>query len=347
MVEAMPPRDEMLAAFTGRDGSYDGLFVAAVRTTGIFCRCSCPARKPEPRNVEFFATAGEALAAGYRPCLRCRPLDPGGPAPPGVATLLAGLERDPRRRWTDADLAAAGLRPEAVRRWFRRRFGMTFHAYARAWRLAAAVGDLQQGAPVTDAAFDHGYESLSGFSDAIRNLVGTSPGAAVGSTLLAVAPVDTPLGVMMLGATRGRLALAEFADPERLEAQLHQVCRRLDATLVPGREPPIDRATEQIAEYFAGSRRRFELPLRPAGTDLQRRVWETLLRIPHGETWTYGQVAAAIGRPRAARPVGRAVGANPIAVVIPCHRVVGRSGALTGYGGGLWRKQRLLDLERK
>ena len=101
MAEAMPPRDEMLAAFTDRDGSYDGLFVAAVRTTGIFCRSSCPARKPDPRNVEFFATAGKALAAGYRPCLRCRPLDPGGAAPAWLSTLLADLERDPRRRWTE------------------------------------------------------------------------------------------------------------------------------------------------------------------------------------------------------------------------------------------------------
>lgn len=347
MTEAMPPRDEMLAAFTGRDDSYDGLFVAAVRTTGVFCRSSCPARKPDPRNVEFFTTAGGALAAGYRPCLRCRPLDPGGAAPAWLAPLLEDLERDPRRRWTDADLTAAGLRPQAVRRWFRRRFGMTFHGYARARRLAAAVGNLRRGAPVTDAAFDHGYESLSGFSAAIRNLIGTSPGAAGGSTLLALAPIDTPLGEMMLGAASGQLCLAEFADPERLAAQLSRVCRRLNAIPVPGREPPIERAAEQVAEYFAGSRRGFELPLRPAGTDLQRRVWETLLQIPRGDTWTYGRVAAAIGRPRAVRPVGRAVGANPIAIVVPCHRVVASSGALTGYGGGLWRKRRLLDLERE
>ena len=107
------------------------------------------------------------------------------------------------------------------------------------------------------------------------------------------------------------------------------------------------RATEQLAEYFAGCRRHFELPLLPAGTELQRQVWETLLQIPYGETWTYGQVAAAISRPRAARPVGRAVGANPMSIIIPCHRVIGSGGTLTGYGGGLWRKQRLLDLERK
>ena len=347
MTPTMPPRDEMLAAFTDRDSSYDGAFVAGVRSTGIFCRSSCPARKPHPRNVEFFATAGKALAAGYRPCLRCRPLDPGASAPAWLSLLLAELERDPRRRWTDADLVADGLRPEAVRRWFQRRFGMTFHGYARARRLAAAVGHLQQGAAVTDAAFAHGYESLSGFNDAVRNLIGASPGAAGDAMLLALAPVETPLGLMLLGAAGGKLCLAEFADQGRLEAQLRRVRQRLDATLVPGHEHPIDCAAGQLAEYFAGSRRRFELPLLPAGTALQRQVWETLLQIPYGETWTYGQVAAAINRPRAARPVGRAVGANPLSIIVPCHRVIGSGGTLTGYGGGLWRKQRLLDLERK
>ena len=159
--------------------------------------------------------------------------------------------------------------------------------------------------------------------------------------------METPLGAMLLGAVRGRLCLAEFTDRGRLEAQLRRVRQRLHATLVPGREAPIDCAAEQLAEYFAGSRRHFELPLLPAGTELQRQVWETLLQIPYGETWTYGRVAAEIGRPRAARPVGSAVGANPISIVIPCHRVIGSGGTLTGYGGGLWRKQRLLDLERE
>ena len=347
MAPAMPPYDEMLAAFIDRDRSYDGAFVAAVRTTGIFCRSSCPARRPHPHHVEFFETSDKALAAGYRPCLRCRPLETNGAAPAWLGPLLAELERDPRRRWTDADLAANGFRPEAVRRWFRRRFGRTFHDYARARRLAAAVGNLQQGVPVTDAASDHGYGSLSGFNDAIRNLIGASPGAAGDAMLLAVTPVETPLGVMLLGAAEGKLCLAEYSDQGRLEAQLRRVRQRLDATLVPGREAPIADAEAQLVEYFAGLRRRFDLPLLPAGTDLQRQVWETLLQIPYGETWTYGQVAAAIDRPRAARPVGQAVGANPISIIVPCHRVIGGSGSLTGYGGGLWRKQRLLALERE
>ena len=287
MAPAMPPYDEMLAAFIDRDRSYDGAFVAAVRTTGIFCRSSCPARRPHPHHVEFFETPGKALAAGYRPCLRCRPVETNGAAPAWLGPLLA------------------------------------------------------------DAAFDYGYGSLSGFNDAIRNLIGASPGAAGDAMLLAVAPVETPLGVMLLGAAEGKLCLAEYSDQGRLEAQLRRVRQRLDATLVPGREAPIADAEAQLVEYFAGLRRRFDLPLLPAGTDLQRQVWETLLQIPYGETWTYGQVAAAIDRPRAARPVGQAVGANPISIIVPCHRVIGGSGSLTGYGGGLWRKQRLLALERE
>lgn len=194
---------------------------------------------------------------------------------------------------------------------------------------------------------DHGYESLSGFNDALRNLLGAAPGAAADAPLLAVAPLSTPLGTMLLGAADGKLCLAEFTDQERLQAQVRRVRQRLNAALVPGRAPPVERAAQQLAEYFAGSRQRFELPLLPAGTALQCQVWDTLLRIPYGATWSYAQVAAAIGRPRAARPVGRAVGANPIAVVVPCHRVIGSGGGLTGYGGGLWRKRRLLDLERQ
>ena len=190
-------------------------------------------------------------------------------------------------------------------------------------------------------------ESLSGFNDAIRTLIGASPGTAGEARLLAVAPIETPLGVMLLGASEGKLCLAEFSDPNRLEAQLRRTCRRMQATLVPGRPAPIADAQSQLAEYFAGRGRRFDLPLLPAGTDMQRQVWETLLRIPYGQTWSYGQVAAAIDRPRAARPVGQAVGANPIGIIVPCHRVIGAGGALTGFGGGLWRKKRLLTLEQE
>lgn len=194
---------------------------------------------------------------------------------------------------------------------------------------------------------------MSGFGAAVRNLIGAAPGAA-GATdgdgaPLAVATLATPLGPMLLGAAAGKLCLAEFAEqaPGRLEAQLQRVSRRLGAAIVLDCAPPIERAAQQLAEYFAGARQRFELPLLAAGTTLQREVWDALRQIAYGETRSYGQVAAAIGRPRAVRPVGSAVGANPIAIVVPCHRVIGSGGALTGYGGGLGRKRRLLDLERE
>ena len=200
----------------------------ATTTAPLWPPCVLPASSAAPPARP--AGRIRSMSSSSNPRTRRSPPDTGpvsaagrsrtnGTAPAWLDPLLAALERDPRRRWTDADLAANGFRPEAVRRWFRRRFGRTFHDYARTRRLAAAVGTLQRGAPVTDAAFDHGYESLSGFADAVRTLIGTSPRAAGAARLLAVTPVETPLGVMLLGAAEGKLCLAEFSDPARLEAQ--------------------------------------------------------------------------------------------------------------------------------
>jgi AraC family transcriptional regulator of adaptative response/methylated-DNA-[protein]-cysteine methyltransferase len=157
----LPPHDEMLTAFLSRDPGYDGVFVTAVATTGIFCRPSCTARKPRPENVEFFPTNRDALLAGYRPCLRCRPLEPAGAVPSWVREMLTEIENDPTRRWTDQDLRDRGLHPDRVRRWFQHHHGMTFHAYHRARRLGLALGRIRHGSDVTSSAFDHGYDSLS------------------------------------------------------------------------------------------------------------------------------------------------------------------------------------------
>ena len=218
----------MLAAFTERDRNYDGAFVAAVRTTGIFCRSSCPARRPHPEHVEFLESADKALAAGYRPCLRCRPLETNGTAPAWLDPLLAALERDPRRRWTDADLA----RPEAVRRWFRRRFGRTFHD-----RPHPAAGGSGRHPAARRTGDRRCLRPRLRIAQRIREPIGTSPRATGDARLLAVTPVETPLGVMLLGAAEGKLCLAEFSDPARMEAQLRRVRRRLAATLVPGLTP--------------------------------------------------------------------------------------------------------------
>jgi AraC family transcriptional regulator of adaptative response/methylated-DNA-[protein]-cysteine methyltransferase len=342
----LPPPARMHAALEERDASYDGVFVAAVKTTGIFCRPTCPARRPRPGNVVFFASAREALLAGFRPCRRCRPLEPRGARPTWLAPLLAEVERDPSRRWRDADLRARGLAPGRVRRWFVAHHRLTFQAYSRARRLAAALGSIRDGSDVTNAAFASGYESLSGFHEAFRNVLGRSPTRMKDAPVLAVERIPTPLGPMVAAAGERALLLLEFADRRMLETQLRGLGRRLRCAFVPGTNDVLRRTAAELKEYFAGERRAFDVPLETPGTPFQRAVWERLARIPAGRTVTYAALARDVGRAAAVRAVGRAVGDNRIAILLPCHRVVGASGSLTGYGGGLWRKRRLLELER-
>jgi AraC family transcriptional regulator of adaptative response/methylated-DNA-[protein]-cysteine methyltransferase len=337
----------MQKALRGRDASYDGVFYTGVKTTGIFCRPTCPAKRPRPENVEFFATAQDALLAGFRPCLRCRPMEPRGERPPWLKPLLEEVERDPSRRWRDRDLRARGLDPLRVRRWFKSNHSLTFQAYSRARRLSTALGRIRNGDDVTGAAFASGYESLSGFHEAFRRLLGSSPTTARGSALLAVTRIPTPLGPMVAAADERALFLLEFADRRMLETQLRTLRRRLGCAFAPGTNAVVDRTARELAEYFAGKRRRFEVPLEVPGTPFQKSVWDRLARIPSGETLSYGALAKGLGRAAAVRAVAKAVGDNRIAILVPCHRVVGSDGNLTGYGGGLWRKRRLLELERR
>ena len=343
---ALPPEAEMWRAVTDRDASYDGVFFTAVRTTGIFCRPGCTARTPLRQNVEFFRTASDALFAGYRPCKRCRPLEPRGEAPEWLRGMLDTIEREPDRRIRDADLREAGLDPARVRRWFQAHHGMTFQAYQRARRLGRALGQLTLGDDIVQTAYRSGFESLSGFNDAVRRLAGDSPGRARGTTVIHLTRVLTPLGPMIAGATEEALCLLEFAERRMLETQLRRIERQLGAVLVPGETEITRRTAAELESYFAAELRDFTVPLATAGTPFQEDVWRQLRTIPYGETRSYGEQARRIGRPEAVRAVARANGDNRIAIVIPCHRVIGSDGKLTGYGGGLWRKKRLLELER-
>jgi len=335
----------MVSAFLAGDTAFDGIFWTAVRTTGIFCRPGCPARKPRPENVEFFDTTRAALEAGFRPCRRCRPLEPTGSAPDWLRPLMRAVEAAPSRKWTDRDLRERGLEPTRVRRWFQRNHGMTFHAYSRARRLGDAIGSIRQGDPVSRTAYAQGYESLSGFQEAFRKLLGASPTAASGERIVRVTRVLTPLGPMLVGGTEEALCLLEFVDRRMLESQLARVQRRLACTLVPGSNPVTEEVEQQLDAYFARRLSSFSVPLTAPGTDFQQTVWDALLEIPYGTTVSYADIARRIGRPTAVRAVARANGDNRIAILIPCHRVIGSDGTLTGYGGGLWRKKRLLELE--
>ena len=342
----MPTETEMWAAFQTRDAEYDGVFFTAVRTTGIFCRPTCPARKPLRENVEFHATAADALFAGYRPCRRCRPLEPAGRAPRFVREAIAAVDGEPDRRWRDADLRRQGLDPVRLRRWFKSHHGITFHAYQRARRLGRALGQLSMGDDIVQTAYRNGFESLSGFNEAVRRLAGDSPGAVRDRRLVHITRILTPLGPMVAGATDSGLCLLEFAERRMLETQLRRIAKRLDAVLVPGETDVTRLVARELERYFDGELQDFSVPLEPAGTPFQQAVWEELRTIPYGETRSYGEQARGIGRPTATRAVARANGDNRIAIIIPCHRVIGSDGTLTGYGGGLWRKKRLLELEQ-
>jgi AraC family transcriptional regulator, regulatory protein of adaptative response / methylated-DNA-[protein]-cysteine methyltransferase len=342
----MPPTIEMQRAYLERDASYNGLFYLGVRTTGIFCRPTCPARKPLPKNVEYFSSAQAALFAGYRPCKRCRPLAK-DEQPPWAAELLAEVERDPSPRIADADLKARGIDPATVRRYFLRQYGMTFQAFTRARRLSAALGHIRENEPLDAAGFDSGYESQSGFRDAFFRTFGDTPGNCRNGECVLLAWIRSPLGPLVAGATADGICLLEFTDRRMLEAQFAAVRQRFGVPVVPGSNEHLTKLESEIESYFAGSLRGFSVPLIYPGTPFQRRVWEQLLTIPYGETRSYEQLAIAVGDKKAVRAVGRANGLNRIAIVIPCHRVVNKSGELGGYGGGLRRKQFLLDLERR
>ena len=338
-------RGEMIAAFLARDGSYDGVFFTGIRTTGIFCRPTCSAKKPRKENVDFFPTPREALMAGFRPCKRCRPMEPSGALPTWLDGLMRDFEAEPQRRWTDQDLRSRGLSPERVRRWFQSNHGMTFHAYSRVRRLGLALGQIQQGSPVSRAAFSTGFDSLSGFNEAFKRFVGQTPRDVKSSSVVTVNRIPTPLGPMVTGAVGEALCLLEFADRRMLETQLVRLRRHLDCVFVPGTSEVFDRLASELDAYFRGERAEFEVPLVTPGTPFQQEVWARLRAIPAGTTKSYGKIAKEIGRPTAVRAVARANGDNRIAILIPCHRVIGADGKLTGYGGGLWRKQRLLEVE--
>ena len=336
---------EQYAALLRSDPAYEGRFFVGVKTTGVFCRPTCRARKPNAVNCEFYPSAEEAQAAGYRACKLCHPLDGAEPVPAMIAELLRDTDSRPGVPIRDEELRRRGLDPDTVRRWFKRHHGLTFQSYQRGRRLGRALGRLNEGRSVIAAAQDAGFDSLSGFVDAFKKQFGGPP-ALASARVLWVTRLSTPLGMMAAGAVDGRLCWLEFADRPRLDDELLDLEKRLGAKAVPGTDVVLTELSQQLERYFAGTLRAFDLPLELSGTAFQREIWSTLLTIPYAQTRTYGQ-QAALSRPGAVRAVGTANGANRIAIVVPCHRIVASDGTLAGYRGGLWRKRWLLDHEAR
>jgi AraC family transcriptional regulator of adaptative response/methylated-DNA-[protein]-cysteine methyltransferase len=345
MMNTMPSTREMQGAYLRKDRSYDGIFFLGVKTTGIFCRPSCPARRPLPQNVDYFSNVREAIFAGYRPCKRCRPLETDGRAPEWVGRALE-MVRGAESRIRDSELKRSGIDPYRMRRYFQKHYGMTFQAYCRAQRMGDALHELRTGAPLDEVALGNGFESHSGFRDAFMRTFGRAPGSSRSLDRIVVSWQESPLGPLVTAATEQGICLLEFTDRRMLEAQFVTMKRLFSCAILPGENEHILHLRKEIDAYFQGKLRQFSVPLVYPGSPFQIRVWNQLLRIPYGETCSYEELARRVGSPLAQRAVGHANGLNRIGIVIPCHRVVNKDGKLGGYGGGLWRKQRLLDLEK-
>ncbi len=332
-------------AFLDRNSEYDGIFFVGVTSTGIFCLPTCPAKKPKIENCEFFKTAEDALLAGYRSCKRCHPMSyPDESAL--VTSLIRAVEDEPEKRWKEGDIRALGYDTSTVRRHFQKRFGISFIAYARARRMGLALKHIRGGARVIDAQVDHGYESDSGFRDAFARIMGTPP-SKHSHVVLESRCINTPIGAMVAMADDNALYLLEFTNRRGLELEVDRMRKRLGCAIVPGNNAILKQTEQELSEYFDGSRQDFDIPLSTYGTDFQKTVWGRLRELPYGQTCSYADLAKMVGNENAVRAVARANGSNQCALIIPCHRVIGSDGSLTGYAGGLARKQWLIDHENQ
>lgn len=336
----------MYDALVAKDTTYEGAFIAAVKTTGIFCRPGCTARKPKKENVEFFKSAKDAILHGYRPCKICAPLEKRGETPAYIKEILEEINRDPSLKYKDFQLRSKGIEPATLRRWFLKNHGITFHSYQRMQRINAAFKKIKGGNTVTSTAFDSGYESVSGFVDSFKSVFGVSPSNTRQQQIIDLTRIETPLGTMMACATDKGVCLLEFTDRKMLETEFKVLAKMLNAAILQGENQYFPILREQMEEYFAGKRKVFTVPLHTPGTPFQQEVWKDLQRIPFGSTLSYQQQSIALNKREAVRAVANANGMNRLCIIIPCHRVIGADGQLTGFGGGLWRKKWLLDFER-
>lgn len=338
--------EEKYQIIVDKQAAYDGIFFTAVKTTGIFCRPSCTARKPKPENVIFCDTTQDAIRQGFRPCKVCKPMNFPHETPGYIQALLKELAEDPMLKIKDQDLRLRGIEPNTLRRWFKTHHNLTFHAYQRMLRINTAYHKISAGNSVTETAFDTGFESLSGFNSSYKNIFKTSATQAEGKNLINITRLTTPLGPMFGCATTQGVCLLEFTDRRMLETEFHDLARRLNAVILPGANPHLTQLEQEVREYFEGTRKDFTVPLHTPGTDFQNIVWEFLQEIPYGHTRSYQEQAIRLQKPTAVRAVASANGHNRIAILIPCHRVIGKNGHLTGYAGGIERKKWLLDFEK-
>ncbi|SEN93250.1 AraC family transcriptional regulator, regulatory protein of adaptative response / methylated-DNA-[protein]-cysteine methyltransferase [Amphibacillus marinus] len=346
MITSNEKKQEYYQALVEKNHNYDGIFFAGIKTTGIFCHATCTARKPKFENCEFYQLAEQALLAGYRPCKICNPLSFPHAIPIEVEQLIRAVEAEPEKRWKESDFAEIGLHSASARRKFKTIYGMTFVQYARARRMGLAFKEIKHGSKVIDQQLATGYESASGFNDAFTKIMG-NPAKKTSVKLLSAAILTTPIGRMISLADDNYLYLLEFLDRRGLEREIERLRNKHNFRIIYGQNKLNEKLAKQLQLYFNKQLAHFTIPLFYDGSAFQKQVWDQLISIPVGATRSYKDIALQLGDAGKVRAVGNANGANQIAILIPCHRVIKSNGELGGYGGGIERKEFLLTLERE
>jgi AraC family transcriptional regulator of adaptative response/methylated-DNA-[protein]-cysteine methyltransferase len=341
-------RDPRWAALLARDSAHDGRFVYSVRTTGVYCRPSCPARAARPENVAFHADCAAAEAAGFRPCKRCRPhqASPADTRAALMARICRFIETAPEPPRLALLARQAGMSPFHFQRVFKATVGLSPRAYALAQRTRRVRGELRRAGSVTQAIHDAGFNSGGRFYASSNEVLGMTPRAfrAGGAdTAIRFAVGDCSLGsVLVAQSDKGICAILLGNDPDALLRDLQD---RFPRANLLGGEASFERCVAAVVRMVDAPSQGLKLPLDVRGTVFQQKVWQALLRIPAGATASYAEIARRIGAPQSARAVAQACAANALAVAIPCHRVVRRDGALSGYRWGIERKRALLERE--
>ncbi|HTN13561.1 MAG TPA: methylated-DNA--[protein]-cysteine S-methyltransferase [Sphingomonadaceae bacterium] len=336
----------MQAAFAARDRSQDGRFVVAVKSTGIYCRPSCPARRPLPRNIAFYPDQASAEAAGFRPCKRCKPDEAArdGQAVMAAIAAIRAAQEDPGMEQPGLEQLGAltGYSPTHFQRVFKRLTGLTPSSYTRALRDARAREALSGSGSVTAAIYDAGFEAPSRFYDGMKGRLGMTPSAWVkggAGVTIRWAVVETTLAPMLVAATEKGVCRLSFNEGEEDLRAIFPA-----AELAEGGED-FAALLKLVVAAVESPGTGEDIPLDVKGTAFQEAVWRELRRIPKGETRSYAEIAAAAGKPKAVRAAGGANGANNVAVLIPCHRVVRSDGSIGGYAYGTAIKEALLARE--
>ena len=326
-------------ALVERDINYEGIFYAGIKTTKIFCHCTCPARKPLYKNVTFYTTTEECLEAGFKACKVCHPLDNPGKTSYLIEYLIKKVNEQPNLKWDENDLKELDIHPNTARRHFKTHYHMTFKQFVRQVRIQKA---LQEDSKVIAQQVASGYESNSGFNYAIKQLLDTTPKEAAAVTFIALNYIDTPIGTMVSVSDDDFLYLLAFKSGENLEERIQKLLGK-DERLILKETRIAKQIKAEIQLYFKGELKIFTTPYKIRSTEFSTNVLTEISKIPYGETRTYAEIAKLFDS--SSRAIGRINGLNQFSIIIPCHRLIGSDGSLKGYYGGVSKKQYLLDFE--